>query len=468
MHQVKLLLILIVLMAFSSSLFAQGNFNNSLHFTRNGKNYWYGSVNNGFESFTQVPISEIGCTECHGPTDAAGNAYNEQNPYSGPGCGDCHPNSNPQAELSEAQCLGCHSRQNTEKATLKYSDVHTDAEGDTVLVCWDCHTSNDMHGPSGDALNSMLEPGGIEAECENCHDPAEHPAGKDPHGGKLHCTTCHTQTVIACYNCHFESQVQTKIKRHKQPIHDYVILANRDKDNKVYTMTFQSLTNAGDAFVAFAPFYSHTITDAGRGCADCHNNSVVTEYNSTGEIKFATWNSEDSTLSWKKGVVPMPADYTRSFKMDFITYTGDVNNPMSGADKRWESIGKDTWDGHQMFFATPLTKIQMVKIGFDTTLTAIGDRENLEVLSKYSLLQNYPNPFNPSTTIEFMIPKSAEITIKVFDVAGAEVRTIVAGEQYAAGNHQLTFDASGFASGIYFYKLDAPGFTQTRKMFLLR
>lgn len=76
------------------------------------------------------------------------------------------------------------------------------------------------------------------------------------------------------------------------------------------------------------------------------------------------------------------------------------------------------------------------------------------------LNQNYPNPFNPSTKISWQ-------TLKVCDVLGNEVATLV-NEQQTAGTYEVEFNASHLSSGIYFYKLTAGGFTQTKKMVLLR
>jgi hypothetical protein len=446
---------------------AWANFDSSLHATRKGKNYWYGKENGGFENWTDVPVSELGCAECHGPTDAYGTVYDEGNPYPGPSCYDCHGEL---GALSVDQCYGCHSRQKTEAVSLALTDVHRD----NGMVCWDCHTADDMHG-DGIAYNSMFEPGAAIADCENCHSEGNTPGApqhaNEPHGGKLHCTACHSQTVISCYNCHFESQLETKIKRHKQPITDFVLLVNREKDGKVHPASFQSVTYNGIAFVAFGPYTPHTTMNPGRSCTDCHvnfggTNEAITQYNS-GEIKFATWNSEDSTLSWIKGVVPIPEDYQIKLKMDFLTYTGSTSNPMSGADKNWISIDKDTWDGHQMFFVSPLTKEQMFKIGFDTTLTDISNGNNNLPLN-FALLQNYPNPFNPATTIEFHLPLNTEVTMKIYNILGAEVQTIFTDKKYNAGVHNVKFDATGLASGIYFYQIKTAEFNQTKKMFLLK
>ncbi len=83
------------------------------------------------------------------------------------------------------------------------------------------------------------------------------------------------------------------------------------------------------------------------------------------------------------------------------------------------------------------------------------------------LYQNYPNPFNPSTTFVFSLPKSAFVTLKVYNLLGEEVTTLIA-EERAAGIHRFNWDANGFASGVYLYRLEAGEFIQTRKLILMR
>lgn len=85
----------------------------------------------------------------------------------------------------------------------------------------------------------------------------------------------------------------------------------------------------------------------------------------------------------------------------------------------------------------------------------------------YNLKQNYPNPFNPITNIEFQIPNSEFITLKVFNLQGQEVVTLVRAF-LLAGDHSLEWDASGLASGVYYYGLETPQFCQTRKMLLIK
>ncbi|GAB4365536.1 MAG: hypothetical protein Kow0042_04820 [Calditrichia bacterium] len=477
-------LLLVLVPIFALSLFAQpAHFDSSLHKTRAGKLFWYGADTSitgapspGFESLTGVPINHpnVACTSCHpgDNLDANGDPY--PIPYPGGDCVDCHA-TNSGWTVDEAQCYDCHGRQKTEKIALGYGDVHRDAS--TPLKCWDCHTSGDMHG-DGTRYNSMLEPGAIDVDCSDsgCHDnlPGGH-AANDPHGGKLHCTSCHARTVISCYNCHFESQVLHHIKRAKQPIHDFVILVNRTSDGKVHPASFQSLTYQGNSWVAMAPYAAHTITkNEARVCTDCHQNfggsvAAIQDYNADGIIKFTTWNSSDSTLSWLHGIVPLPENYERSFKMDFITFNGDPSSPPGSDNKNWSFV-EGEWDGHQLFFATPLTAEQMAKIGMDTNWIALSvDEDPLpQVPQEFMLMQNYPNPFNPGTKIEFQLPHATTVSVKVYNILGKEVATLINGQNMTAGVHSVQFKAKNLSSGIYFYQLQTPEFTQTRKMFLLQ
>ncbi len=82
-------------------------------------------------------------------------------------------------------------------------------------------------------------------------------------------------------------------------------------------------------------------------------------------------------------------------------------------------------------------------------------------------MQNFPNPFNPSTQINFSIPKNSNVSLKVYDSNGSEIATLVNGNK-AAGNYQVNFDASKYASGIYYYTITAGSFTYTRKMILMK
>ena len=90
-----------------------------------------------------------------------------------------------------------------------------------------------------------------------------------------------------------------------------------------------------------------------------------------------------------------------------------------------------------------------------------------QVPLEFALAQNYPNPFNPSTTIRYGLPERSHVTLTVFNSLGQQVATLVEGER-EAGHHDVVFDASHLASGVYLYRLVAGEFVQTRKLLLMK
>ncbi|MDT3695209.1 MAG: T9SS type A sorting domain-containing protein [Ignavibacterium sp.] len=90
-----------------------------------------------------------------------------------------------------------------------------------------------------------------------------------------------------------------------------------------------------------------------------------------------------------------------------------------------------------------------------------------EIIKEFELSQNFPNPFNPNTTIRYQIPKSGNVTLKIYDVLGAEVTTLV-NEEKVAGKYEVSFNASKLASGVYIYRIQAGDFISSKKMILLK
>lgn len=110
------------------------------------------------------------------------------------------------------------------------------------------------------------------------------------------------------------------------------------------------------------------------------------------------------------------------------------------------------------------------KLSPDVVITSVKDEEKTgrkAVLDNYRLENNYPNPFNPSTTIRYSIPSGSNVSLKVFDMLGREVTTLIS-ENLPAGTHQLEFNAGSLSSGVYFYRLTAGNFSQTKKMLLAK
>ncbi len=102
-----------------------------------------------------------------------------------------------------------------------------------------------------------------------------------------------------------------------------------------------------------------------------------------------------------------------------------------------------------------------------STLTAVQTLPYSAVPASFRLLQNYPNPFNPTTTIDYQLPRNAHVTLKVYNVLGQLVTTLVDGD-VSAGYHRAIFNGSRFASGVYFYRLTTPTYSRVMKMLMLK
>jgi hypothetical protein len=152
---------------------------------------------------------------------------------------------------------------------------------------------------------------------------------------------------------------------------------------------------------------------------------------------------------------PIPVDLSYS---DTDLKTGGTNGFPVG-DLNWFPADKTTWVAQK--------DAEHAKLAFmlnNGTLSVPGAGARPEA---YTLDQNYPNPFNPSTTISFSLPHATNVSLKVFDILGQEVATLVNGNQ-TAGSHEVQFNAAGLASGVYFYKITGGDFSQVKTMVLMK
>jgi hypothetical protein len=102
---------------------------------------------------------------------------------------------------------------------------------------------------------------------------------------------------------------------------------------------------------------------------------------------------------------------------------------------------------------------------FDGTLDA--ENENPLAVSDYKLSQNYPNPFNPVTVISYQVPVKSFVSLKVYDIIGREIQSLV-NEEKDAGRYEIYFDASSLSSGVYFYKIKSDSYSEIKKMVLIK
>jgi len=172
----------------------------------------------------------------------------------------------------------------------------------------------------------------------------------------------------------------------------------------------------------------------------------------------------------------------------FLSSTSEIGYAISSDGINWTKVDSinpilspltGTWESKAIFPGNVLfegSEYHMWYTGDDGTTMRIGMATSFvtsveefsgEILASFSLEQNYPNPFNPATKIKYSIPKISNVVIKIFDILGSEIETLV-NEEKPAGSYDVEFIADGIPSGVYFYQLKAVDFIETKKMVLMK
>ena len=138
---------------------------------------------------------------------------------------------------------------------------------------------------------------------------------------------------------------------------------------------------------------------------------------------------------------------------------------MAWNGSNWVSIQGASIDDNTVSFTTSDVYSAFAFLGSPAKTTAVKDYSGTP--TTFSLRQNYPNPFNPTTVISYQLPAVTRVILKVYDILGNEVATLVNTIQ-PAGIHSVQFSGSGLASGVYFYRLSTPDYVRTMKMILLK
>ena len=225
-----------------------------------------------------------------------------------------------------------------------------------------------------------------------------------------------------------------------------------DLSNPENPIEISNILNAAFGITFKKPFlYTSTSTFSIINAEDPTNpfvvSSVFTHYGSSSVDLIVSGNY----VYWAEGELGMIDISNTEDPMQITTFWG----------KDW-GRGVDT-KNNLIFFADQTQGIWILKNDLITGL----NENNPNIINDYELYQNYPNPFNPITIISYQLPERSQVILKVFDILGREVATLV-NEEKAAGNYEVRFDASNLSSGIYFYSISAGDFHQTKKMILLR
>lgn len=224
------------------------------------------------------------------------------------------------------------------------------------------------------------------------------------------------------------------------PDHKYDIVSTSDFNAKVNNVTGEDYDWFFDQWV-YSP--NHPVYQ---------NTYIISEEGQSWDVELVINQIQQNTAFFK---MPVELKITFSDVTDtLITINNDMNNQVFNFlfDKEPVNLVFD-----------PLANI-VLKAG-NTILVSVEDDEVLP--TEFRLEQNYPNPFNPSTIIKFTLPETEIVTLKIYDVTGKEVAVLL-DEEKSAGLHSIEFDASGLASGTYYYKLQAGNNIETCKMLLLK
>ena len=184
----------------------------------------------------------------------------------------------------------------------------------------------------------------------------------------------------------------------------------------------------------------------------------------SGQAQTSGWHS--ISLDGDGAVVGANQDFFVSVKIDGRQFAHAYDRWGDNSGRSWFSDNGNFFNNSLRTSATGGDLNIRARIQTNGLATSIGE-EIAAVPLAYRLEQNHPNPFNPSTTIPFSIAQQEHVSIEIYDMLGKKVTTLIAGKR-EAGNHQVDWNATGQASGVYFYKLTAGDFSQTRKLILLR
>ena len=219
--------------------------------------------------------------------------------------------------------------------------------------------------------------------------------------------------------------------------------------------------------------------------------SFIARYKKANNVKFyyhpyLEWGGlrGDNFYNWMDCIIPTPdaeVIFRDSTKIGNDSLRGRVVGVRKWAtDKSWATVflsfdilgtdfrgdtsiapGADPKYAFILEVANPIAKF--LQTPFATRVTTVGN----EVPAQFSLQQNYPNPFNPTTLIQFSIAAREHVTLKIFNVLGQEIASLV-DEELRPGDYSRRWDAPGFSSGVYFYRLSTRSFSQTRKLLLMK
>lgn len=449
---------------------------------------------------TLAPVATIGCESCHGP----GKDHNGDKTKTG-------------VTFDAGICMQCHDAPNKHRlgsywkasahATMPLSGSRSSNTG-----CWPCH-----NGPALAALQknqenpdySKIKPQ-ASISCQSCHDPHSNVnenqlrivkadsllnkyAIPEGIGGKGQlCMVCHRSRYDATSKVEAQTRVfGDRFYPHYSPQADMFVGTNAYEygQNLSGLMTHSGVENAcvtchmSKRVVGSSVHSNHEMKmmdangkDIVTACRECHGKieefndiRAMADYDGNGKIEGVP-TEITGMLDKLKALLPKDANGEPvTMRVDSMKVKNDPLYPKNlGAIWNYYFVKNDWSNGvHNTKYAVAILRASFA------ALTATGITPlNQDIPENFALSQNYPNPFNPSTQITFAIPRSAHVRLAVYNTIGERV-VILADGELITGNYTTTWnglDASGklAASGVYFYRLETPSISLTKKMMMIK
>jgi hypothetical protein len=445
-------------------------------------------------------LAGIGCESCHGP----------KNPnHFGPG-------TQPKT-MDAGVCAQCHNEPPQHSGFLQWensghasppwesgfaSTGTTPVTSYTLSACVRCHDGGAFKNfTEGQSFDNRSSTGygyltRTNLDCQTCHDPhstelRQAPASSDTLGNGYNYSNDSFGSGAICLNCHkfrrdANSYVKTTLSSRWGP--HYFGAADLILGQNGYTF--------GDNLLPDLTKSGHMSVE--NTCVGCHMQATPTNSPATNKTGGHTWKisyaAPDGTV-YENLTVCMNChtdiENTKAAfeaKIDGLMKKIAMNLPPYGSENiDWSLIASDK---NKAVLEQVYWNYQYVKNGgsaihnpryttylLQRSLQALGVSTDVEPLaglvpSTYELSQNYPNPFNPTTQIRFSLPRESDVKLVVFDIVGRVVTTLV-DQKMSAGVHQVTWngrdqDGQSVASGVYFYHIQAAGFSATKKMALIK
>jgi Secretion system C-terminal sorting domain len=239
-------------------------------------------------------------------------------------------------------------------------------------------------------------------------------------------------------------KVKNNVYFWSQQVKDYYT-AEADSIESIPWLSSRGMTMFGDK-TTWPNFVEQNNVEADPGFANFGGTTAMVQemYNdrNTGTFGFWGWDPDSvqyPTEHWALEQWPLPENF--SYSASFTSTDG-------------YHVGSLQWYPDELK-------------NYEQNATAIRSNKKDQLPSAFKLAQNYPNPFNPTTNINYSVPRNSFVTIKVYDVLGNQIETLV-NEEKAAGNYFVRFDGANLASGVYFCRMEAGNFVSTKKLVLMK